>query len=68
MLLYEFKADLNAYLRGWRGHPVRSLEMLIDFNEKHRGKEMPYFEQELFLQAQKKGPLTEPGLSRGAGP
>ena len=33
--------------------------MLQSFNEKNRDREMPYFGQELFLQAEKKGPLTE---------
>jgi amidase len=58
VLLYEFKTDLNAYLTA-RGAPVRSLEECIAFNRAHRTQEMPYFEQELFEQAQQKGPLTE---------
>ena len=60
VLLYEFKADLNAYLAA-RGPTtrVRSLADLIAFNREHREKEMPFFEQELFEKAQKKGPLTE---------
>jgi amidase len=61
ILLYEFKADLNAYLAA-RGvaSPVRSLEDLIAFNEREKAREMPYFGQELFVRAQKKGPLTSP--------
>ena len=61
VLLYEFKANLNAYLAGLpaaEGRP-RTLADLIAFNEKHRDREMPYFGQEVFLQAEKKGPLTE---------
>lgn len=60
VLLYEFKADLNAYL-AWLGPSaqVRSLEEIIDFNERHRDREMPYFGQELFRRAQAKGPLTD---------
>ena len=38
---------------------VRSLDALIAFNEKNSAREMPYFGQEILLQAQKKGPLTE---------
>jgi amidase len=57
-LLYEFKADLNAYLEA-RGARL-TLEKLIGFNLAHRREEMPYFEQELFERAQKKGPLTSP--------
>jgi amidase len=60
VLLYEFKADLNAYLVGLGPQaPARTLEDLIAFNEQHRDRELPYFGQELFQQAQEKGPLTE---------
>lgn len=60
VLLYEFKADLNAYLARWApGAAVRDLADLIAFDERHRDREMPYFGQELFVQAQEKGPLTD---------
>jgi amidase len=61
VLLFEFKADLNAYLaaRGATG-PARSLEDLIRFNDENRDREMPYFGQEIFEMAQAKGPLTSP--------
>jgi len=59
VLLYEFKADLNAYLGGLGGSAPRSLAELIAFNDKHAATEMPFFGQELFLKAQAKGPLTE---------
>ncbi len=60
VLLYEFKADLNAYLAtlGPRA-PVRTLKDIIDFNDRNRDREMPYFGQEIMLMAQKKGPLSE---------
>lgn len=59
VLLYEFKADLNKYLAGLASDlPARSLKDLIEFNEKNRDKEMPYFGQEIFIMAEKKGPLT----------
>jgi amidase len=58
VLLYEFKADLNAYLAA-RGGSVKSLAECIAFNQAHRSGEMPYFEQELMEQAQAKGPLTD---------
>jgi amidase len=59
VLLYEFKADLNKYLaeRGVKA-PVRSLKEIIEFNERNREREMPYFGQELFIRAEAKGPLT----------
>ncbi len=58
VLLYELKADLNAYLAGRPGAQVHSLEELIAFNERNHEKEMPYFGQDLFIKAQAKGPLT----------
>jgi amidase len=62
VLLYEFKADLNSYLASLGpGAPVKTLEEAIAFNEAHRDREMPYFGQEIFHQAQEKGPLTSPG-------
>jgi amidase len=60
VLLYELKADLAAYLaRLGPGARVRTLKDVIDFNETFRDREMPYFGQELFIQAQEKGPLTD---------
>lgn len=59
VLLYEFKADLNAYLAGLGPQaPVRSLKDIIAFNEKNREREMPYFGQDIMLKAEAKGPLT----------
>ncbi|HXM36750.1 MAG TPA: amidase [Pyrinomonadaceae bacterium] len=60
VLLYEFKTDLNAYLAGLGPKaPVHSLKEIIEFNEKNRDKEMPYFGQDLLIKAEAKGPLTE---------
>jgi amidase len=59
VLLYELKADLNAYLAGrGGGAPVRSLKEIIAFNERNKEKEMPYFGQDLFVKAEEKGPLS----------
>ena len=65
VLLYEFKADLAHYLEtlGTKA-PVKTLQDVIAFNDQHREQEMPYFGQELFLQAQKKGPLSSPGYTK----
>jgi amidase len=61
VLLCEFKADLNAYLaRLGPKAPAHSFQDLIAFNERHKDREMPYFGQEIFLQAEKAGPLTDP--------
>src|SRR5215471_11454001 len=60
VFLYELKADLNAYLaRLGSSAPVRSLKDIIEFNDRNRQKEMPYFGQDLFIKAEAKGPLTE---------
>ncbi|MGH2702012.1 MAG: amidase [Actinomycetota bacterium] len=59
LLLYEFKADLNEYLRTRPRLPVQSLEDLITFNEEHSDKELTWFDQEIFLQAQDKGSLHD---------
>ncbi|WP_309721130.1 amidase, partial [Armatimonas sp.] len=58
VLLYEFKADINKYLAG-KNLEAKSLADLIRLNEKYKDIEMPFFGQELFLQAQEKGPLTD---------
>lgn len=59
VLLYELKADLNKYLAGLGAKaPVHTLKEIIEFNERNREREMPYFGQELFIRAEAKGPLT----------
>ena len=59
VLLYEFKAGLNSYLSKRPPNVVvRSLADVILFNEKHAPKEMPWFQQDIMLEAEKKGPLT----------
>jgi len=60
VFLYELKADLNTYLaRLGPSAPVRILKDIIEFNDRNRQKEMPYFGQDLFIKAEAKGPLTE---------
>src|SRR6266480_2329492 len=60
VLLYEFKADLNSYLASLGARaPVKSLQEIIAFNDAHKSREMPWFGQEIMIQAQAKGPLTE---------
>jgi amidase len=60
VLLYEFKTDLNKYLaRLGPGAPVKALNEIIAFNDENSEKEMPFFEQEIFLMAEEKGPLTD---------
>jgi amidase len=59
VLLFEFKADLNKYLKTRRGVP-QTLAQLIDFNNDHTDRELTFFGQEIFELAQAKGPLTDP--------
>ena len=58
VLLYEFKDGLNAYLKN-AGSPQGSLKALIDWNTAHAADVMPFFGQEIFEKAEKKGPLTD---------
>lgn len=60
VLHYEFKADLNKYLKSLDGSaPVHSLEDVIKFNEENSHKVMPYFGQEHMLTAQEKKSLAD---------
>ena len=58
VLLYEFQEDLNKYLAN-RGGQYKTLTDLIAFNEANKDKEMPFFGQEIFLQAQEKADLND---------
>jgi amidase len=58
VLLYDFKSDINKYLAA-RKLEAKSLADLIKINEKLKDTELQYFGQELFIQAQAKGPLTD---------
>jgi amidase len=58
VLLFEFKADLEAYLSKLGGTGPRTMKALIEWNQSHADAEMPLFGQELFIDAEKKGPLT----------
>lgn len=59
VLLYEFKADLDAYLAARPGSHPRTLAELVAFNKANAEKEMPFFGQEIFEKAAAMGPLTE---------
>lgn len=59
VLLYEFKHGINAYLATRKGLSVHSLADLIAFDKAHAAEEMPWFGQELFTEAEAKGPLSD---------
>ena len=63
VLLYEFKADLARYLEVSNA-PYKSLEELIAFNEANAETVMPFFGQEIFLEASEKGPLGDQDYSK----
>jgi amidase len=59
VFFYELKADLAAYFaRRGSSSPVKSLKDVIEFNERNRSREMPYFGQDIFLKSEQKGPLS----------
>ena len=58
VLQYELKADMAAYLAEFVPQSkIKTLQDIIDFNDADRAREMPYFNQETFLLAVKKGGL-----------
>jgi amidase len=57
VLEFEFKSDINAYLAGRR--QAGTLADLIRFNTEHAADEMPYFGQEVFLDSEARGSLTD---------
>jgi amidase len=60
VLRYELKADMAAYLsRLGPDAPVKSLKDIIEFNNRNKEKEMPYFGQDVFVKAEALGPLTD---------
>jgi amidase len=64
VFMYELKADLNSYLAQLGpSAPARTLKEIIDFNEKNKASEMPYFGQDLFIKAEAKGSLSERGYT-----
>ncbi|HLO32483.1 MAG TPA: amidase [Anaerolineales bacterium] len=60
VLHYEFKADLNKYLKSLDGTArIHSMEDVIKFNEENKDRVMPYFGQEHMLTAQEKESLRD---------
>lgn len=60
VLLYDFKHDLNNYLKTINPNvKVHTLKDIIEFNKAHKKESMPYFGQDILIMAEKKGPLTD---------
>ena len=59
VLLFEFRADLNAYFEE-SGAPISSMQELIEFNIGHADDVMPFFGQEHLERAVAKGTLADP--------
>lgn len=60
VLQYEFKEGINKYLAELGpSAPRRSLQELIEFNERNKDRELRFFGQETFVKSQAKGPLTD---------
>ena len=60
VLSYEFKDGINRYLATRVGGGPRTLADLIAFDEREASREMPFFRQELFTEAQARGALNDP--------
>ena len=60
VLHYEFKADLNKYLKSLPAQVhVHSMQDVINFNEENKERVMPYFGQEHMTTAQEKPSLRD---------
>lgn len=65
VLLFELRHAMAAYLREFAPNlPYRSLADLIAYNEAHAAEELALFGQEYFVQAEAKGPLTNPAYAK----
>jgi len=61
VLLYEFKADLEAYFASLgAATSLRTMDDLVAFNEANAERSMPWFGQEIVIASAAKGPLTDP--------
>jgi amidase len=58
-MLFEFKDGLNRNLAARVGAGPHSLAELIAWNTAHAAQEMPWFPQDILVDAQAKGPLTD---------
>ncbi|HEV2289498.1 MAG TPA: amidase [Candidatus Acidoferrales bacterium] len=59
VLQYEFKSDMRAYFAQFPNAPMHSLQDIIEFNERNSDKELLYFGQNIMIESEKRGPLTD---------
>jgi amidase len=64
VLLFEFKADIAAYLSELERTSMRTLADLIAFNDAHAEQELRWFGQEIFLLAEATTGLDDPATSK----
>jgi len=62
VLLFDFKQDVAAYLKSRSGGP-KTLQDLIDFNNANAARELKFFGQEIFLQAQATDGFGDPAYA-----
>ena len=68
VMLYELKNGMNAYLAEYApGAQVKTLEDIIEFNERNKARTMPWFGQEHLIAAQEKGGLDSPEYLQARG-
>ncbi|KAL1920985.1 uncharacterized protein VTP21DRAFT_11620 [Calcarisporiella thermophila] len=61
VLLTDYKHDINAYLATLpKECPMKTMQDLIDFNNRNADKEMQFFGQDVFLAAQNTTGLDDP--------
>jgi len=60
VLITELKADMSSYLERRTDQSLKSLADLIRFNKEHAQQEMPWFNQEIFEQAEQTRGLDDP--------
>lgn len=60
VMISEFKANLNTYLKSRKELNVQSLADIIEFNKKNADTELKWFDQELFEEAEKTKGLDDP--------
>ena len=63
-MLYEFKDGLNRNLAARLGAAPQSLAELIEWNKAQAAREMPWFPQDILVDAQAKGPLSDAAYVR----